>query len=127
MYSENDFRYYKNGSYLAHFGVKGMKWGKKKKKSGEPLIFDETTTVKDTFTGKTLATTTRKSKLTKTVEKGKSAIKRLLSKLVTTHETFTVGDKKIHATNGKYTHTEVTPKKVKTKNGVRTIPGRTYR
>lgn len=30
MYSNNDFRYYKEGEYLAHFGVKGMKWKKKK-------------------------------------------------------------------------------------------------
>lgn len=28
MYSNNDFRYYKGGSYLAHYGVKGMKWHK---------------------------------------------------------------------------------------------------
>lgn len=31
MYSNNDFRYYKGGSYLAHYGVKGMKWHKKLK------------------------------------------------------------------------------------------------
>lgn len=30
MYSNNDFRYYKGGSYLAHYGTKGMKWKKKK-------------------------------------------------------------------------------------------------
>lgn len=28
MYSNNDFRYYKGGDYLAHYGVKGMKWKK---------------------------------------------------------------------------------------------------
>ena len=35
MYSNNDFRYYKEGEYLAHFGVKGMKWKKRKRVSGE--------------------------------------------------------------------------------------------
>lgn len=30
MYSKNDFRYYKGGLFLAHYGVKGMKWGKHK-------------------------------------------------------------------------------------------------
>lgn len=28
MYSNNDFRYYKGGDYLAHYGKKGMKWHK---------------------------------------------------------------------------------------------------
>ena len=32
MYSNNDFRYYKEGEYLAHYGVKGMKWKKHLKK-----------------------------------------------------------------------------------------------
>lgn len=27
MYSNNDFRYYKGGEYLAHYGVVGMHWG----------------------------------------------------------------------------------------------------
>ena len=35
MYSNNDFRYYKGGEYLAHYGVKGMKWKKRKRVSGE--------------------------------------------------------------------------------------------
>lgn len=30
MYSNNDFRYYKGGEYLAHYGKKGMKWKKHK-------------------------------------------------------------------------------------------------
>lgn len=30
MYSNNDFRYYKEDNYLAHYGIKGMKWKKRK-------------------------------------------------------------------------------------------------
>lgn len=40
MYSNNDFRYYKGGSYLAHYGVKGMKWKKHLMKRGENIAYE---------------------------------------------------------------------------------------
>lgn len=42
MYSNNDFRYYKEGEYLAHYGVKGMKWHKHLKAATDWWKYDVT-------------------------------------------------------------------------------------
>lgn len=41
MYSNNDFRYYKGGEYLAHYGKKGMKWGKHVQASTQYWLTDQ--------------------------------------------------------------------------------------
>ena len=48
MYSKNDYRYYlerrlaKSDDFLAHYGIKGMKW-KKRKKQPSPTTYDPNT------------------------------------------------------------------------------------
>lgn len=64
MYSQNDYRYYlehrlsESDDFLAHYGVKNMKWGKRKTRFKNPFAPKNPTveivSLKDTKTGKDL-------------------------------------------------------------------------
>ena len=63
MYSNNDFRYYKGGDYLAHYGKKGMKWKKRKgiidRHNDAVQAFNEDSGYKDMIAKKALRTGNR--------------------------------------------------------------------